>query len=221
MDTEFSRIITMLRKEKKLSQKRVAKELAISQGLLSHYEKGVRECGLDFIVKIAEYYNVSCDYLLGRTEERNPEEKYKEQSADYGNSPAKFHLEQLQNALSLLFGTVENNRNLETVLSDYLTASVYQLFRILYSANPENPQELFSIDKELYSGYIRAFQNIRETELNVLLKGITANGAEAKEKLPVISEEILLSEYPDCAAAISNVIKITENNLKKFSTDKP
>ena len=54
MNTEFSRIITLLRKEKKLSQKQVANDLGISQALLSHYEKGIRECGLDFIIKTSE-----------------------------------------------------------------------------------------------------------------------------------------------------------------------
>ena len=39
----------------------------MSQALLSHYEKGVRECGLDFVVRAADFYGVSCDYLLGRS----------------------------------------------------------------------------------------------------------------------------------------------------------
>ena len=59
--SDFPRIITLLRKEKGLSQKQAALELGVSQALLSHYEKGIRECGLDFAVKIADYYNVSCD----------------------------------------------------------------------------------------------------------------------------------------------------------------
>ncbi len=67
MNKDFSRIITLLRKEKGLSQKQVATDLNISQALLSHYEKGVRECGLDFVIKLSDYYNVSCDYLLGKT----------------------------------------------------------------------------------------------------------------------------------------------------------
>ena len=71
MKNSFSRIITLLRKEHKLSQKQVASDLNISQALLSHYEKGVRECGLDFVLKVADYYNVSCDYLLGRAPERD------------------------------------------------------------------------------------------------------------------------------------------------------
>ena len=67
MNKDFCRIITLLRKEKKLNQKQVAADLGISQALLSHYEKGIRECGLETLVKIADYYDVSIDYLLDRT----------------------------------------------------------------------------------------------------------------------------------------------------------
>ena len=67
MNSDFARIITLQRKERHISQKQAATDLGISQALLSHYEKGIRECGLNFLVKIADYYNVSCDYLLGRT----------------------------------------------------------------------------------------------------------------------------------------------------------
>ncbi|MFQ7025905.1 MAG: helix-turn-helix domain-containing protein [Acutalibacteraceae bacterium] len=71
MNDAFPRIITLLRKERGLSQKKAAEELQVSQALLSHYEKGIRECGLEFVVKIANFYNVSCDYLLGRSPNRS------------------------------------------------------------------------------------------------------------------------------------------------------
>ncbi|MEG2037688.1 MAG: helix-turn-helix transcriptional regulator, partial [Ruthenibacterium sp.] len=71
MTTDFNRIITLLRKEKGVTQKQAAEELDVSQALLSHYEKGIRECGLDFVVRVADYYNVSCDYLLGRSADRS------------------------------------------------------------------------------------------------------------------------------------------------------
>ena len=70
MNKNFPRIITLLREERGLSQKKAAEELGISQPLLSHYEKGIRECGLDFVVRVADYYDVSADYLLGRTANR-------------------------------------------------------------------------------------------------------------------------------------------------------
>jgi transcriptional regulator with XRE-family HTH domain len=65
MNNDFPRIITFLRKERGLSQKQAASELGISQALLSHYEKGIRECGLDFLIKLSDYYEVTCDELLG------------------------------------------------------------------------------------------------------------------------------------------------------------
>ena len=48
---EFNRIIKLLRKERGITQKQAAEDLGVSQALLSHYEKGIRECGLDFVVR--------------------------------------------------------------------------------------------------------------------------------------------------------------------------
>ena len=70
-ENSFNRILTLLRKERGITQKEAAANLGISQALLSHYEKGIRECGLDFVVKVADYYDVSCDYLLGRSPDRS------------------------------------------------------------------------------------------------------------------------------------------------------
>lgn len=67
MERTFAVILTQLRKESGQSQKDAATALGISQALLSHYEKGIRECGLSFIIRASEYYGVTCDYLLGRS----------------------------------------------------------------------------------------------------------------------------------------------------------
>ena len=53
------------RQRLELSQKDAAQALGISQALLSHYEKGIRDCNTDFLVRAAAYYDVSTDYLLG------------------------------------------------------------------------------------------------------------------------------------------------------------
>lgn len=78
MDCNFPVILSRLRKSRGLSQKQVANDLKISQALLSHYERGIRECGLDFVLKAANYYNVSCDYLLGLSAEQKPTSDSKE-----------------------------------------------------------------------------------------------------------------------------------------------
>ena len=66
----YSERLVELRTEKGYSQKAVAVDLGISLALLSHYEKGIREFNLDFLCRIAEYYNVTSDYILGRTDSR-------------------------------------------------------------------------------------------------------------------------------------------------------
>jgi len=70
MSSEFGSRLTSLRHERGVSQKEVAEALGVSQALLSHYEKGIRECGLDFIRKASNYYDVTADYLLGLSENR-------------------------------------------------------------------------------------------------------------------------------------------------------
>ena len=69
--SEFSRTLSLLRKERGVSQRTAAADLGISQALLSHYEKGIREPGLSFVVKACDYYHVSADFILGRTLSRD------------------------------------------------------------------------------------------------------------------------------------------------------
>ena len=67
MNSDFSRCLSLLRQEKGVSQRAAAKELGISQALLSHSENGVREPGLAFVTKACNYYNVSAAPLPRRT----------------------------------------------------------------------------------------------------------------------------------------------------------
>ena len=67
MTEDFPRILSRLRKERRLNQRTAAAALHISQALLSHYENGLREPGLSFVDAACSYYGVSADYLLGRS----------------------------------------------------------------------------------------------------------------------------------------------------------
>ena len=59
-----------LRKEKGISQVKLAMNLCVYQNTISRYENGEREAGYDMLIKIADYFNVSVDYLLERTDIR-------------------------------------------------------------------------------------------------------------------------------------------------------
>ena len=57
-----------LRKSRNISQIKLAMDLNMNQNSISRYETGEREPGIDELIKIADYFNVSVDYLIGRTE---------------------------------------------------------------------------------------------------------------------------------------------------------
>ena len=149
MNKHFPRLLTLLRKERGLSQKKAAEELGVSQALLSHYEKGIRECGLDFVVRAADYYQVSCDYLLGRSPDKTgatitledipePDAAGKENRMK-GSLLPLLNKKLLANSLNVIFGELQkcNNKYLTGEVSAYLNVSVYKAFRLLYSANPK------------------------------------------------------------------------------------
>ncbi|MBR5515266.1 MAG: helix-turn-helix transcriptional regulator [Clostridia bacterium] len=57
-----------LRKKKNISQLKLALDLNTNQNTISRYETGEREPGILELIKIADYFNVSIDYLLERTD---------------------------------------------------------------------------------------------------------------------------------------------------------
>ena len=63
--------IRELRKQRNITQLKLAMDLHMTQNSISRYENGEREPGVAELVKIADYFHVSVDYLLERTD--NPE----------------------------------------------------------------------------------------------------------------------------------------------------
>ena len=59
-----------LRKERNISQLKLAIELSMNQNTISRYENLEREADYETLVKIADYFQVSLDYLLGRTDKK-------------------------------------------------------------------------------------------------------------------------------------------------------
>lgn len=68
---KYGRIRDM-RTDRGLTQTDVAKLLHVSQNTYSQYEIGITRYPLDVVVKLAEFYGVSVDYLVGLTDEKTP-----------------------------------------------------------------------------------------------------------------------------------------------------
>ncbi len=219
MNKDFCRIITLLRKEKNLSQKQVASDLGISQALLSHYEKGIRECGLDFLIKTADYYNVSCDYLLGRTPNRyNDAADINEDktAADRDKATLIVSRKLLQNSQNIIYDCLYKigNRKLSKNVAYYLMVSTYNMFRKIYSANKNNPQDMFAVHKEVYSGFSVASMEVLSARISSATDPACETDFVKKCGELELSPEILANEYPDIASSLFNLIQHAESNMK-------
>lgn len=84
---EVGQILAELRTEKGLYQKELAAYLRVSVGTISNYENGVHYPDPDTLCKLAEFFEVTTDYLLGRTSFRyNPELLYRPLTESYSVS---------------------------------------------------------------------------------------------------------------------------------------
>ncbi len=234
MNSDFPRIVTLLRKERGLSQKQAAIELGVSQALLSHYEKGIRECGLDFVVKVANYYNVSCDYLLGRTPDRSgatlklediPETQIGSKDIEIStdqrtNNIILLNKKLIMNSINIIFELLSkvNSRGMTTEISAYIMVSVYKMIRTVYSVNPKNPQAMFSVSPELYSGLATAVQSIVEANAKCISSGKNADGFDgiSPSSAPLFTPEIISDKFPDLAPSLYNLIQQTEEKIKRL-----
>lgn len=226
MNADFPRILTLLRKERGISQKLAASELEISQALLSHYEKGIRECGLEFVVRCADFYDVSCDFLLGRSPERTgaklsyddipePESAGKENTLR-GSILPTLNKKLISNTLNIVFDILQtiNNKELTAEVSNFLNLAVYRTFRVLYSVNNKNEQTLFTVPPVIASAKALAAMAICEANCKLIASEIVTQGTETKEKL-YMTTQTLQKDYPLFTTSLLNLIKNSENTLNK------
>ena len=74
----FSEILQDLREDRDISRKELATYLNISLSTIGMYEQGRREPNIEMLIKIADYFNVSLDFLVGRDFTKMDLEKYQE-----------------------------------------------------------------------------------------------------------------------------------------------
>ncbi len=67
---DFSEILRELRKEKNISQKILSEAVGCTERTIRYYEAHERRPDLDVLIKIAQYFDVSLDYLVGLKDER-------------------------------------------------------------------------------------------------------------------------------------------------------
>lgn len=219
MNKDFPRIITLLRKEKNLNQKDVANDLGVSQALLSHYEKGIRECSLDFVVKIADYYEVSTDYLLGRSTQRYSDitDVDEEVSDEKRKAISQIVSKKLiTNSINLLYEYLIKigSRKLSNQVSNYLNLTVYDLFRMIYESNDKNPNNLYLIDDVIYKNYISSILDTQKAKISALTDSRNEVEYISSCKDITISPQSISEEFPSLASSLLNIIQHSENTIR-------
>ena len=224
MAIEFNRILTLLRKERGITQKQAAQDLGISQAQLSHYEKGIRECSLAFVVQVADYYGVSCDYLLGRSAERSgqtirdlPETCSATSGSVYrGSVLPTMYKKLIENSLDILYDKLQESgdKELVTEISRYLMLAVYKVFRHLHDASPRNVTGMFRIGAARWQGSADAAMRLTEADLAATLKGEDGNRESLDPATMALTTERLTQDYPRHATSLLNLVKNAEESMR-------
>ena len=211
---DFSRTLSLLRQEKGISQRQAAKALGISQALLSHYENGAREPGLVFVVKACDFYNVSADFLLGRTLSRDGttildadtlyDVSDERDNVLRGSVLATLSKKLVVNSVGLLFDLLSRLGSKKAIraAANYLSAAVYILFRYLRSASGNENDNFFNIPKEWFqAGIPKADMTLSEAEY---VEALNSPGKDVQ--FPPMDHASMKEAYPGTYQSLLQII---------------
>lgn len=215
MKEDFARTLALLRQERGISQRQAAAALGVSQALLSHYENGLREPGLNFVKKACDFYNVSADFMLGRTLSRDgttiiDADALYDSSEERGNIMqgsvmATLARKLLANSIGVLFDLLGKLGNKQAIkgAANYLSTAVYILYRYLHQAAPdENSEGFFSVpESQFVSGMPLVDMYFNESQY---LEGIYCE--RKKGKFPDLSHDALSREYPGTYQSLLQIV---------------
>lgn len=162
---KFAEIITATRKRRGISQKQAALELGVSQSLLSHYENGARECNLDFLVRLSDYYGVSCDYLLGHSTSKTSRTASAQRQRSFTRT--------LETLLLLVERT--DDEKLLREISSYLKTALYRCFKLfdgicpgLYFEGDSSAQSFAeSLGEICFTKALKESENLKDMEISL------------------------------------------------------
>jgi transcriptional regulator with XRE-family HTH domain len=210
----FSSNLARLRKEKRESQRITAKKLGISQALLSHYENGIREPGIDFLLNAADYYGCSVDFLLGRTMDRSGVSFPLEQPDDFTEhkaSPGKKSItttkKLLFNSITLIAEMLKTSEDEELIKAslECLQLSLYRIFRFI-CVYGNNPDSFFSVSHENARSLFDALYKINEYDLLTL--------CSRKQRKPLkIEYEDISGKYPNLWQSLLSIIEKVDSMI--------
>ncbi len=227
MREDFARTLALLRQERGISQRQAANALGVSQALLSHYENGLREPGLNFVVRACDYYNVSADFLLGRTLSRDGTTILDADSL-YDGSGERGHILQgsvmatlarklINNSVNVLFDLLGKlgNKTAIKAASNYLSTTVYILYRHLRRNAEVESEGFFSVPESRFlGGLARADLIFSETDYAEALAAEKKRG-----QFPDLSHDGMSAAYPGTYQSLLQIIHVCGERLNGALND--
>ena len=232
MANSFSRNLALLRQEKNLSQRKVAGDLGVSQALLSHYENGVREPGLNFVLKACDYYGVSADFLLGATMSRDgttiSAEELHDAAADKDNRMggasvlAILRKKLLVNSIGVIFDILgkTGDSELTNQAYNYLSGPVYKIFRYVYDGMGTASDSFFSsppnaipygADADMALSEMNFLKELQE----LVLKNERELKKEGGQPVEPLSHGTLSKDYPLLIQSLLTLIQNSDERVKR------
>jgi len=120
------------------------------------------------------------------------------------------------NSMNVIFDMLAQNKNkqLTADVSNYLMLAIYKTFRTLYSANTNNHQSMFSVNKGIYQGYCDSYMSRYFTKIQYALSDDGSSEFPQKLTEREYSSEILSQEYPKQSSSLFNLIQHAESKIK-------
>lgn len=194
--------------------------MGVSQALLSHYENGLREPGLSFVVRAADYYGVSCDYLLGRSMARDgsavPAGRMDVQES------AELEKSHVVQAVSLLLDLAQQTGSMQLPreIEDYLSVVLYKVYRYMYMADPAGVEAVFRASREQFEYLCDARLKEHELRIRTAAKGEEGFGLIREElhRFPMSPNEIS-KRYPALSGALLTILQQVSDSINALGND--
>ena len=212
-----------LRRHRNITQVEMAELLGCTDRHYQKIEYGYVNVPSLTLIKLADFFGVTTDYLLGRTLTRDgttigTEELYdisdEKDNSMRGSVLALLSKKLLVNSVGMLFDLLGKTGSREAIraASNYLSTALYKVYRHLYHANPENNPDFFSVSQRHFmAGLADADMHLSEVELSDAL------AAHAKEKgsFPPMHNDALMESYPGLYQSLLQIIHNTGERVNR------
>lgn len=219
----FHRNLAYLRKLKKVNQREAAAALGVSQALLSHYEKGLREPGMEFLLNAADYYGVSTDWMLGRTSDMTGTflgteadtaaavETDPSRRAAARRRSDKAHM---QEAVGMVYDLLEklDVRELESNVHVHFTAELMQVLSLIHltAGRGCRGKDLFVINRR----YLRTALEIWQAQAEQRLVKLSLEAEKSlRPDAPSMSPEFIEQEFGDRGERLVAALREAANTI--------